>query len=181
MGARLRSVVGAALAVALALAGPARAEPSEADLKAEFIERFIRFVDWDAAALGKGDLTLCVIGDDGVAAPLDKIARSRTIKGKKAVVRSVDKLDRLGGCHVVIIGGSDKTRLAGVLGRTLGKPVLTIADAPGAAAAGAIINFYREDRHIRYEVNVGAGEDGGLILRAKLLRLARLVGERRPR
>ncbi|MCE9580130.1 MAG: YfiR family protein [Deltaproteobacteria bacterium] len=172
-----------ALALALALGPrPAQAAPSEAELKAEFIERFLRFVDWDEAALGTGDLVVCVVGDDPITPYLDRIARSRKLKNRKAVVIALppDKPEKLSACKVVVIASVDKKRLTGILSHA-GRGVLTIADAPGAAQAGTVINFYREDSHIKYEVNVGAAEDAGLILRAKLLRLARLVGEKRPR
>lgn len=169
--------------LATTAAAPARAEPSEPELKAEFIERFIRFVDWADGALGAGDFAVCVVGDDPITPYLEHIAKSRKLKNRRTVVRASDKLDRLTACHVVIITGTDKKRLAGALSRTAGHAILTITDAPGAAAAGALINFYRDDSHIKYEINASAAEDSGLVLRAKLLRLARIVGDRdaRPR
>ncbi len=179
-----RHGVTAALALALAVgAPPAAAAPAEPELKAEFIERFLRFVDWEAAALGAGELVVCVVGDDPITGYLDRIARSRKLKGRKAQIRVLpaDKPERVAACHVVVIAGADKKRLSSVLSRTGGHGILTIADAPGAALAGTVINFYREDSHIKFEINVAAAEDAGLILRAKLLRLARLVGEKRPR
>jgi uncharacterized protein DUF4154 len=180
---RLRALLRAAAVLAL-LGSPARAlaEPTEPEVKAEFVERFIRFVDWDAKTLGN-DFVTCVVGDSPVTPYLQRIAKARKLKDRRAVVVSVagDKLDRLGACHAVIIGEVDKKMLTAVLGRTAGHPVLTISDSPGAASAGVIINFYEEDEHVRYEINVRAAEDSGLILRAKLLRLARIVGERERR
>jgi len=78
--------------------------------------------------------------------------------------------------HGVPIGGTDTKRLRPVLARTAGRPILTIADAPGAGAAGAIINFYLDAKHVRFEVNTRAARDSDLKVRAKLLKLARVVG-----
>ena len=78
--------------------------------------------------------------------------------------------------HVVLIGGADKKRLAAVIARTEGRPILTIADAPGAAAGGSVINFYLDGKHVRFEINTRAARDSGLKVRTKLLRLARVVG-----
>ncbi len=180
---RWSTVLRLAIAIASwALAAPrvAAADPTEPEVKAEFVERFIRFVDWDPKSLGD-DFVTCVVGDSPMTPYFQRLAKSRKLKDRRAVVNIVggDQLDKLSGCHVVFVASADKKLLTGVLGRTAGKPVLTIADAPGAAAAGAIINFYEEDDHVKFEINVRAAEDSGLILRAKLLRLARIVGERK--
>jgi hypothetical protein len=179
-GRRLRAMLRAtALLFVLGSPALALADPTEPEVKAEFVERFIRFVDWDEKSLGN-DFVTCVVGDSPVTPYFQRIAKARKLKDRRAVVVSVagDKLERLVGCHAVFIGAVDKKLLTAVLGRTAGHPVLTISDTPGAATAGVIINFYEEDEHVRYEINVRAAEDSGLILRAKLLRLARIVGER---
>jgi hypothetical protein len=62
-----------------------------------------------------------------------------------------------------------------VLRRTDSRPILTISETTGAAALGYIINFYRDDTHVKFEINANAAKDSGLKVRAKLLRLARVV------
>jgi hypothetical protein len=171
--------VAAVAVAAVAAAGlPARAEPTGPEVKAEFIERFIRFVDWDQKSLGD-EFVACVVGDSPIAPYLTRIAKARKLKDRAASVVQVAPDGALASCHAVLIGAVDRKQLDALLARTAGRPVLTIADAPGAAAAGAIINFYEEDEHVKYEINVRAADDSGLVLRAKLLKLARIVGERR--
>jgi hypothetical protein len=162
--------------------GAAYAQPTDAEVKAEFVERIIRFVDWDPKSLGD-DFVACIVGNSPQTPFLQKIAKARKLKDRRTqiVLVAPDKLDKLASCHAVVIGDVDKKQFGAVLARTAGRPVLTIADAPGAAAAGAIINFYVEDDHVHYEINVRAAEDSGLVLRAKLLRLARIIGERERR
>ena len=175
-GARVAAV---ALAIG-ALGGAARAEPTEPEVKAELVERFIRFVDWDPKLLGD-PFVACVVGDSPIAPYLARIAKDRKLKERRAVVTvfAADKTDHLDGCHVVLIGALDHKQLTSLLHRTSGHPILTIADAPGAAAAGAIINFYRDGDHVRYETNARAADDAGLHLRARLRELARDVNEPR--
>lgn len=173
MGARLALV---ALAAGL-VAAPrhARAEPSEAELKAEFIERFVRFVDWDEDELPDDEFTVCVLGDSPLTPYLERIAKKRKLRSRKAIVTELEKVEDVVDCQLVLIHGTDKKKLRTVLSRTEGNPILTIADATGAAAAGAIINFYRDDNHVRFEINTRAAKDSGLKVRAKLLRVARVV------
>jgi hypothetical protein len=175
MGCRLAL---AALVAAAGLMTPvaAAAEPSEAELKAEMVERFTRFVDWEPSDLPGESLAICVVGESPLTQPLDRIARSRKIKDRKAAVKTVDAA-AAADCHVVLIGGTDRKRLTAVLARTEGRPILTIADAPGAGAGGSIINFYLDGKHVKFEVNARAARDSGLKVRAKLLRLARVVGK----
>lgn len=166
----------AAIAVGLcAMARIASAQPSEAELKAEMVERFTRFIDWNVDDLPPDNLALCVVGESPLLRPLEKIARSRKIKDRKATVRVVDAAATV-DCHIVVIGGSDKKRLAAVIARTEGHAILTVADSPGSAAAGAIINFFLDAKHVKFEINTRAARDSGLKVRAKLLRLARVVG-----
>lgn len=174
MGARHAAVAALAAVLAVSPSG-ARAEPTEAELKAELVERFTRFVDWDAGDLPSDGLAICVVGESALTQPLGRLVRSRKVKDRKAVVRAVDAAGAA-DCHLVLIGGLDKKRLAAVIARTEGRPILTIADAPGGAAAGAIINFYIDGKKVRFEVNVRAARDSGLKVRAKLLQNARVVG-----
>jgi hypothetical protein len=177
MGSRFAPL--AIVVTACVLAGMTRrasaSEGAEADLKAEFIERFTRFVDWETLP---DTMMLCVVGDTPITAQLQKIARRQRIKGKSARVETVAPKD-VGACQVVLIAGDDPDQLHEVITRTDGRPILSVAEAPGAAEAGAIINLYIEDQHIRFEINTGAAKRGRLTLRSKLLKLARIVGSGR--
>ena len=176
MGSRFAPQAIIITAFALACMTPRASASPEGDLKAEFIERFTRFVDWETLP---DTVTLCVVGDTPITAHLQKIARRQRIKNKPARVFTVAAED-VDGCQVVLIAGDDSDQLHTVLARTAGRPILSIAEAPGAAKAGAIINLYFEDQHIRFEINTAAAKRGRLTLRSKLLKLARIVGGERP-
>ena len=173
MGTRPADAAVAAVIVVAALARPALAQPAEPEVKAEFVERFTRFVDWSDGDLPPS-LTICVVGDTPIAAPLDRIARRQKIKDRKARVTAAAP-EEVAACQLVVIGGTDRKQLRAVLARTDSRPILTIADAPGAAEAGAIVNFYRDGKHVRFEINTTAAKDSGLEVRARLLRLAKVV------
>jgi hypothetical protein len=175
MGTRFAPLVLAIAAFALVRTTrrAAASQQPEPDLKAELIERFTRFVEWEALP---DTFKICVVGDTPITAHLQKIARRQKIKGKPARVLTLEP-EYLAGCQVVFIAGDDTDRLHEVIARTNGRPILSIAEAPGAAAAGAIINLYIEDQHIRFAINTGAAKRGRLTLRSKLLKLAKIVGE----
>jgi hypothetical protein len=173
------AVVVTGLAVAIP-SGPSWAGPTEAELMTEFVERFTRFTDWPPDALGDADepFVLCVVGTSPMREPLLDLARQRPLKGRRAVVRTIDprRPEAIGGCHLAFIGSGEAKALPVLLGHVDGRAVLTVADAPGFGAAGVVINFYRESRYLRFEINNAAAADSGLKLRSKLRRLGRPVG-----
>jgi hypothetical protein len=175
MGSRFAPLAIAVFALVGTMRRASASEGAEADLKAEFIERFTRFVDWETLP---DTVTLCVVGDTPITAHLEKIARRQRIKGKPARVFTVAAED-IGGCQVVLIANDDPDQLHAVIARTDGRPILTIAEAPGAAEARAIINLYIDYQHVRFEINTAAAKRGRLTLRSKLLKLARIVGSGR--
>jgi hypothetical protein len=170
----------AVVVTGLTVASPSWAGPTEAELMTEFIERFTRFTDWPVDALGAPEdpFVLCVVGPTPMREPLADLARQRAIKGRRAVVRTVDAARRpesIADCHLAFIGSSEGKLLPALLGHLEGRAVLTVADAPGFGAAGVVINFYRESRYLRFEINNAAAADSGLKLRSKLRRLGRPV------
>jgi hypothetical protein len=165
-----------ALAVA---ARPVRADEndSEAALKAEFVERFTRFIDWPRDVLpASAPFRLCVTGNSPVAGALAHLARTRRFKRHVTAYQQLVALDGVTGCHLLFIAGSERRRLEHILARTQGRPVLTIGDTDGYAARGVIINLYRTEDRLRFEINVAAALESGLRFRSKLLKLARLTG-----
>lgn len=150
---------------------------SAAVLKAEFIERFTRFIDWPREVLGPGSVfRLCVVGGTPVGTALEQLAHARRFKGHPASYLKVVALDGLASCHLVFIDGSERRRLEDILSRTAGRPILTVGDTDGYSARGVIINFYRSGSRLRFEINIAAALESGLRFRSKLLKLARVTG-----
>ncbi len=153
----------------------AQSVPSQNLVKAEFVERFTRFIDWPRDKLEPGDrFTLCVLGITPVGTPLAQVARRRFKNREVSYVRLGD-LDRIASCHLVFIASSERGRLAEILKRARGRPILTIGDTEGYCERGVLINLYPAGRNLHFEINIEAALESGLRFRSKLLRLARLV------
>jgi len=163
----LSLLVGGAIAV--------RAEQApEYQVKAEFLERFTRFIDWPSDPPRR--FVIGVIGRNPFNGFIERIASERRIKGRPVEVRYVSDLTQLESCQLVFIASSERAHLPLILARTAAKPILTIADSDGFASAGVMINFYNAGDTVRFEVNENAVERSGLRVSSKLLKLARLVG-----
>jgi hypothetical protein len=178
-------VLVAALLWAHAAGGLASLEgrhPDEAELKAEFIERFTRFIEWprDDAQPPDAPFIIGIVGTTPVAHQLERVARDRPFHGRTARVQQIRKLEAVQRCNLVFIAGTEDGRLAEILAMTDRRPILTVSDSPGFAERGVLINLYRQDSYLRFEINHGEVDRSGLRVAAQLLRLARLVGSEMP-
>ena len=161
-------------AVALFFALAARGEQvPEYELKAEFLSRFATFIEWPGGGEPRA-FTIGVIGRNPFNGYLEKIA-ARRIKNRPVAIRYISELSQLDGCDIVFICGSEKSRLQAILAHTESRPILTVADSNGFAAAGVLINFYSTADTVRFEINEGAVDKSGLKVSSKLFKLAKVI------
>jgi hypothetical protein len=164
-----------------AACGVAQAQVPEYQLKAEFLERFTRFIEWpEPASAGADSATPFVIGVYGsnpFGRYLADLTAVRSIKGKAVKVREVKEVAEIDGCHMLFISAAARRALEAILARTAGKPVLTVGDSEGFAERGVLINFYSLDNTIGFEVNEPAVRRSGLKVSSRLLKLARIVDQ----
>lgn len=165
-----RVCLAAALLFALGLANGARAEDlPEYRLKAAFVFNFVAFTEWPAET--GGTLNVCVHGADPFGKEIDGL------QGKTAADRTIAVHRKSGGeslrdCHAVFIAASAIDHLPRVLEALRGRPVLTIADSPGAMRQGVALNMVVVQHRVAFEVNLQSARSGGLNFSSKLLRLA---------
>jgi hypothetical protein len=166
------------LAFAILLALTARGEQvPEYELKAEFLSRFAAFIEWPQSGEPRA-FTIGVIGRNPFNGYLEKVA-ARKIRNRTVSIRYITGLPEIEGCDIVFICASEKSRLPAILAHTESRPILTVADSNGFAAAGVLINFYTTGDTVRFEINEAAVEKSGLRVSSKLFKLAKVI-EARP-
>lgn len=162
-------------------APPTNAVPAH-EVKAEFIERFTRFVDWPDSAFASpsSPFVVCVWGSGALATQLERVVVARRIKGRPVRVLHVGSGDRLAPCHILYVAAVERGVVRGITASTRGKSILSVGDQPGFAQDGLLINLILDDEgFVRFEINQEVAKASGLKISAKLMRLARLVGTRR--
>lgn len=159
------------LLCALAVAAPASAAAglSEYQLKAAFLYNFALFTEWPADV--GATIRLCIEGRDPFGPELD------ALQGKPAAHRqiAIDRTpgpDALAACQIVFIPQSSAAHLAGTVERLRGTTVLTVAESPGAARQGVVLNMAVTGEKITFQANLRAARQARLTLSSKLLRLA---------
>lgn len=142
---------------------------AEYRVKAGFLYNFVAFTEWPADV--GSTLNLCVYGPDPFGEELDKF-QGKSVGGRSLVMRRVNGVDSLGLCQIVFITRPVIDNLLRVLDSVNGKPVLTVADSPGAMRQGVALNMGTRQSKVTFEANLAAARFNRLNISSKLLSLA---------
>ncbi len=148
-----------------------RSSVAEADLKAEFVVRIVRFVEWQADGSGE-DFVIGVCNDEEFGEVLARVTEGRTVKSRRiSVVNGANKGD-LEKAQVVIVPGSSRRRISQNLKTHAPKGVLTIGDSEAFLKAGGMISIVK-GRKGKMDVVASMDQLGqsGLKVSSKLLRI----------
>ncbi len=150
----------------------------QAQMKAEFIERFTRLIEWPAGSSVSDTSTpfvIGVIGDSSIRGALENLSKRARIKGKAVEVKALEGTNQTGGCQILFISGSTADQLGTTLQSIKNKPILTIGDTAGFAKKGVMINFVMAEGYIRFQINQHAANKAGLTMTTALLGLGETV------
>lgn len=145
----------------------------EYEIKAALVFNFLKFVEWPSKPVG-GDLRLCVLGHISRARSLVELD-NQAVAGRRLTVVQAAPHD-LAGCDVLfLLKSEEEQRFSGILAAIKGGNILTIGETEGSASKGVIINFFIVQKKVRFEINADAARDAGIIISAKLMKLAARV------
>ncbi len=148
--------------------------------KAEFVIKLIDYVTWPdgKATDASGAVVVSCFGDSPVAAKLKELAAAKAGEGLKLTVKIVAPGDPVDGSQMVYISNCDKAELAKIMKSVGTKPILTIANCPGFAKFGVMVNILDEAQSggkVKFEVNTITVEAAGLKIGSQLLKLATII------
>lgn len=160
--------------------GPADAQASEQAVKAAFLPKFIRYVEWpsDAIPPAGAPLQVCLLGHDPFGKLIDQAVSGEEIAQHPITVKRVTGVDGSGGCQVVFVSSGSSKSNAQVLAALAGRPVLTVTDARDGAVQG-MVHFALVDGRVRFHIDEVAAERSKLTISSRLLSLALSVRTRR--
>jgi len=163
-----------------AFADPASSAPLEYQVKAAFLCNFIKFVDWPDEVLSDTDNTIIigVFGESPLDAALESI-EGKQLSGYKLDIKHFKKIPDLEFCHILFISRSAKGSMAEALKMLKGSSTLTVGEVAEFTRLGGMINFIIVEDKVRFEINVKRAEKTNLKISSKLLRLARIVREKK--
>ena len=176
-GWRLTSILLLLLFLNAGLKSTAQASSSrEYAIKAVFLYNFAKFVEWSPQAFedSTSPIIFCILGKDPFGVYLKPI-KSKTVKGKKIIIKYSPKINDMEKCHVLFVGKSEDKQLVRILARIRDWNVLTVSDMGNFAQRGGIIGLTKEKDEIRFEINIDASKRADLRINSRLLKLAKII------
>lgn len=165
------------LTLASVFAPLAHAE-SEYDVKAAYLFKFTKFVDWPSSAFAAPDapFVIGIVGRDPFGG-LDRILEGQRTGDRPLEVRSLSAGDAAGlrSCQMIFVAASEERRLQDILGALQGRPVLVVGESDGFAGAGGTLGFAVRQSRMGVEVNSAAARQARLKISSQLLNIAKIV------
>lgn len=152
----------------------------EFEIKARYLEAFVRYVEWPAAGRSEAPtLVVGVLGHDPFGGALEAVFANRGANARPVAVRRVASSAEARACDLVFISREEARRQTVWLAELTGAPVLTVCDHESALKEGAAILLVREDTveggRLRFDVNLAAVDRAGLKVGSDMLKSARRV------
>ena len=158
-------------------ASAAQQKFSEYHIKAEFLERITRFIEWPKEIFSDSNKPFIVtlVGKNPFGTYLKKLVKVRKVQGHRIILRQTKDYESIKNSHMIFISKSENKRLNEILSITANLPILVVGDGENLARRGAHIALYKKNKRIRFNINISAARKSGLVISSKLLRLATLV------
>lgn len=148
-------------------------KPSAYDVEAAYLFNFGKFVTWPGNPTAPDQpLTICVLGDDPLAPPLDRLVTGEKIDGKSVFDKKISRPEDAPNCSILYISSSEAARLNRILAMLKDTPVLTVSDIPEFTERGGMIQFVLRENRVRFTVNLVPAQRGHLTLSSELLKVA---------
>jgi hypothetical protein len=184
--ASLRWLTALACVLTFALAPVATAQDDlvnrEYQLKALFVYNFGTFIEWPEGTFAdaKAPFVIGVLGSASadLISTLNQIAASKTIGERKIVIERYKSIDEMKDCQVLFVSRSVPLQQQSKIIETVGsRPILTVGESQNFATNGGDVNFFIDANKIRFEINLEATKQQNLKINARLLAMARIIGE----
>lgn len=155
-------------------------EAIEYKVKAASLFHFIDYTTWPKTAFEResSPIVLLVVGEDPFGKVLEETLRGKKSAGRDIRVARSKDLSDLPKAHMVFLARSHAKEIGKLMEGLAQTPVLVVGDTEGLAEHGALVNFFLENKRIRFEVNNDAVRRSGLTINPQMLKLARRVKDR---
>lgn len=184
-----RWAVALALGLMLSLSHGSAAPPARTlRVEAAFLVNFLRYTEWPATRDEAADPTyrIAVVGPARAAQAVRDVARAAGelhgrrlevihVEERQAMNGGSEEIERLRGSHLVFLQGATPGARASVLKAVAGTPVLTVGDTRDFARQGGMFGLVRVGQHLSFEANPDAIQSSGLMVSAKVLKLAHRI------
>jgi hypothetical protein len=134
---------------------PVKAQYNENVIKAAYIERITRFVEWPAkVSLPSRDLfVIGVYAEDEFYSTLTDVFKEKPIKEHKVKIISIIGPEDINTCNLCYISGKARPIIRKFIDAANSSGVLLMSGTTNFSKEGVHINFYIEDEKLKFEIN----------------------------
>ncbi len=145
-------------------------------IKTAFLYRSLHYVEWPDKNRKPDSIVICEISDDKFDQTIESL-RNRTVNGRRILIKKISSFTDTEGCNVFHVPMMNTDKLRTILIQLDSKNILTISEHHGFAKQGVILNFPTANQKVTIEINIDAANKQNIRFSAKLLRIAKIIGE----
>lgn len=182
---RVLAILAGTILAALAAAGPGvpslGLDSKEHRVKAAFLHHFVRFVEWPEESFESEEspIVLLVLGEDPFGKILEDTFRGKRANGRPIRIEREPELDELPHAHLVFVSDSLAPKISEITRFYEPRNGLIVGEAEGIASDGAAVGFYKLKKKVRFAINADAVKRTKLEVSSELLKLARIVRDKK--
>jgi hypothetical protein len=150
---------------------------SEYQVKAAFLYKFAKFVEWPAQTFrnDQDPIHICVLGQDPFGGALAEAMEGKTVLGRPFLITGISDAGKASDCQILFVGSSERKHLSSIFADLRATGVLTVGETNGFATQGGMVNFKLVEGRVRLEINAEAAGQAKLRISSKVLNLAQIV------
>lgn len=151
---------------------------AEYEIKARTLIVIGSYVTWPRPADGAAaqrPFVVGVLGNSPFEGHLDGLAATKTIRNRPIRMVYIRRFREaaIDGCDILFICGSEADQLSKILAYCKGKTIFTVADSPGFAQNGVMLNLAIVSKALSLEINLKAVKEAGFEISSSFLSLAK--------
>jgi hypothetical protein len=156
---------------------PVAGQYNENLIKAAYIERITRFVEWPAGKnlTSMDQFVIGVYEEDDFYNILITVFKEKSIKEHKVKIVSIKFPEQINTCNLCYISEKAKSTLGKFIDSANSSGVLLISETSGFSKAGVHINFYIEEEKLKFEINEKSLASAGFKVSYLLMQNNRII------
>lgn len=139
-----------------------------------YIERFTRFIEYPVSNKNE-DFKLYITGNSDLLSTFQQVFSTQKILGKNVKVYFSNNLNDLKNANLIYITGKESSNLGELIDLANSKSILLVSYAKGFAERGIHINIYKQNRMLRFEININSIKKAGFSVSHLLLSKAKVI------
>lgn len=144
-------------------------------VKTAFLYRSLHYIEWNTKNTDTNLIVICTTISDDFSKIIQSL-NNRVVNGRTISFQNIVSHDDINECDVLYVPMQKNASLRQTLSKLENKNILTISDRQGFAKNGVILNFPVDNQKVVIEINIDAANKQNLRFSAKLLRIAKIVG-----